>query len=335
MKAMDGMTGHRPPPAVDLVQRRAEVMRRLVLVLVLFLAFLVWPVQAQDTPTIANLELSLWPEFDRPEMLVIYRGVFASDTPLPLPVELRIPASVGRPTAVAYVGEGGQRFNLEYTTRAEDDWLVVMFQLATLGFQLEYYATLPIDSTGQREFTFAYTADYPVTELSLELQVPPTAEAFELDPVADSVIPESDGLTYHRVEIGPLAQGEMRSWTLTYQKSDSSLTVESLSQEEAAPPAAEQEDNSTVLIFVIAFVALIAVGAGAYWLGRRTQPLPAASSPPSRRQKRRTGRKEALSRRLPSVPTGRTDVLFCHECGTQLRSDSDFCHRCGVQVRRE
>ena len=81
-------------------------------------------------------------------------GVLAGDTLLPVPLEIRIPASAGQPTAVAYADQGGQTFNQPYTTRVEGEWLVVAFELNSLGFQLEYYAPLAIDSAGQRSFTF-------------------------------------------------------------------------------------------------------------------------------------------------------------------------------------
>jgi hypothetical protein len=316
---------------------RGGAMKRFLWTLLVCLMFLAWPAQAQDTPTLSSLDISLWPEFDRPEMLVIYRGAFAPDTPLPVPVEIRIPASVGQPTAVAYVGEGDQRLNQQYTTRQEGDSLVIAFQLATLGFQVEYYDTLPIDSEGRREYDFSYTADYPVESLILGFQEPPTAQAYTLEPPADSVAVAADGLTYHSVEAGPVAQGETKSWLLSYEKADSALTINSLAQEQptasAAPPAATGNDNSTVLIFLVAFVAVVAVGASAFWLGRRTQPLEKAPST-SRQQKRRGGGRGGQPAQRQPSPSGRRETFFCHQCGAELRLDSDFCHKCGAAVRK-
>jgi hypothetical protein len=316
-------------------------MRRFLLNLVLGLAFLAGAVRAQETPTLSNLELSLWPEFDRPEMLVIYRGLFAPDTPLPVAVEFRIPARAGQPTAVAYVGEGGQRLNLLSTTRAEGDWLVVSFELPTLGFQLEYYDALAVDPAGQREFAYTYTADYPVTELSVDVQVPPDAQAFALDPAADTVIQQDDGLTYHLVKAGSLLQGETRSWTVTYQKAGSALTAESLglaeTPAEAAPPATEDGDQSNVAIFIIAFVALVAVGGGAFWLGRQTQPAPEPTPSPPRQSKRRGsgGSRKGIGPESPQPsPSFGEEAAFCYQCGAEMRPDSEFCHKCGAAVRR-
>jgi hypothetical protein len=312
-------------------------MKRFLATLLVCLVFLAWPAQAQDTPTLSSLEISVWPEFDRPDMLVIYRGVFASDTPLPVSVEIRVPASVGQPSAVAYVGEGDQRFNQQYTTRQEGDTLVIAFQLAVLGFQVEYYDTLPTDSEGRREYSLSYTADYPVESLTLGFQEPPTAQAYTLEPPADSVDVAADGLTYHSVEAGPVAQGETKSWTLSYEKADSSLTMDFLSQQQptapTAVPAATDNDNSTVLIFLVAFLAVIAVGSSAFWLGRRTQPLEKVPST-SPRQKRRGGGRGGQPAKQRPMPSGGREQFFCHQCGAGLRPDSDFCHKCGAAVRK-
>lgn len=276
---------------------------------------------------LSTLEISLWPEFDRLETLVIQRGLFADDTPVPVPVEIRIPARVGQPSAVAFVGEEGQRFNQEYTTRVEGDWLVVVFDLPTLGYQLEYYDALSQDSAGQRQYSYDYVADYSVEALNLEFQVPPTAENFVLDPPAGSVATEEDGLVYHFVDEGSLAQGEERAWTFTYQKDNEDLTASAFAQPETSAPAAPApvpgNDNSAVWIFLVAFVTLVAVGAGTFWLGRRTQPI--FEPAPVRRQKRRgSGR---------GMPPQGPAARFCHQCGAELRSDSDFCHKCGTAVR--
>jgi hypothetical protein len=313
--------------------RTGSQTRQLLLALVLGLTLGLTPLsgsaQTQQTE-LSSLEISLWPEFDRPDMLVIYRGLFTTDTSLETPVEFRIPASAGQPTAVAYVGEGGQRFNQPYTTRLEGDWLVVSFEPSSIGFQLEYYAPLPLDPDGGREFTFTYTADYATGSLNLDVQAPPGSEGFALEPAADTITQQADGLTYHLVQAGPLSAGESRSWLLTYQRTRSDLTFESLVEAETpaetAPPAAEAADSSNVVIFVIAFLALLAVGGGAFWLGRHTQPAPEPAQQPSRR--RRKGASARPSKPLDGEP------IFCHQCGAQARYDSVFCHKCGATLRK-
>jgi hypothetical protein len=322
-----------------LKQQSHTATKHIVSILVFCLTVLATPVAAQDAPTLSNLEIALWPEYDRPEVLVIYRGLFTPDTALPVPVEIRIPARVGQPTAVAYVDEAGQRFNQAHTTRIDGEQLVVSFDLATPAFQLEYYDELAADSTGAREYTFTYVADYPSTELNLEFQVPSTATEFALDPAADSVVVEGDGLTYHLVQRSAVPQGGTESWTFAYQKDNEELTASAFMQAPTPAPATSQapavgSDSSTALIFLVAFVALVGVGAGAFWLGRRAQSIPETAPPPKRRKRRGSGQgpRPQPERRAASNFGG---ALFCHKCGTQLRPDADFCHRCGQSTRRE
>jgi hypothetical protein len=307
-------------------------MMKRVLLLVLLMASLTWGVQAQEGPTLENLEIALWPEFDRPEVLVIYRGLLSSDVSLPASIEIAVPARVGQPTAMAYVDDAGQRFNQQYTTRVEGDRLIVAFELSTTAFQLEYYDALPIDAAGKRSYTYAYTADYDTAALNLEFQEPPTAQGFTLAPPADSVIVGGYGLNYHLLQAGALATGDTREWTLSYVKDNADLTAASVSvqPEATVPPASASATggDTTIWIFLVAFIVLIAVGTTGYWLGHRTQPV---SQPAQRHQKRRgSGRGDQVQRR-PAV----SDVRFCHQCGAELRSDSIFCHKCGTSVRGE
>jgi hypothetical protein len=310
-------------------------MKRL-LILCFCLALIAVPVRAQQLPTLSSLEISLWPEYDRPSVLVIYRGEFAAGTPLPVPVEFRIPASAGQPHAVAYVDKGGQRLNQPYTTRVEGDSLVVSFDLAALSFQLEYYLPLQADASGLRDLPFSYTADYAVDALSLEVQEPPTAQAFSMDPPADSTVQGSDGLTYELNDAGSLAQGETRAWTITYQKAGSGLTADSPastgSSTQATTPAAPGSDNSTIIIFVLSFIALVAVGAGAFWLGKQTQPA-SQSAAQSPAQKRRRGNGRGSQPR-PAARSSHGETVYCYRCGATLRPDSEFCHKCGAEVRQ-
>lgn len=75
-------------------------------------------VSAQNEITLASLEIDLWPEYDRPDMLVIYRLTLDNSVKLPAQLTLRIPAAVGAPYNVAYEDAAdGMLYNLNYSTR--------------------------------------------------------------------------------------------------------------------------------------------------------------------------------------------------------------------------
>ena len=310
-------------------------MKRVLLTLALFLVALTGLVRAQDAPTLESMEISLWPEFDRPEVLVIYRGQLDADVALPTAIEIAIPARVGQPHAVAYVDESGQRLTQQYTTSVQGDSLIIAFQLVTRSFQLEYYDTLPVDASGKRTYTFSYTADDPTSALNLEVQEPPTAENFVLVPTADSTVQGNDGLVYYLVQAGAVAEGETREWTFSYLKDNSDLTAAGLSQPSTSAPTATTPGatagvgNSTVWIFLVAFVALVGVGVTGYWLGHRTQTSSQTVQSSPQRQKRRGSGGGAQAKQTPAAGKAR----FCHQCGADLRSDSMYCHQCGTLVR--
>ncbi len=179
------------------------------------------PVEASISgPTISSLQISLWPEFDRPDMLLIYKGWFPPNTVLPVPVEFRIPASAGQPSAVVWIANDGTLYNQTYTSQEEGEWLVISFESPTLGFQLEYYDELPIGLSGAREYQYAFLAGSDIASLTLDFQVPRGAQDFELDPATDSVVEADDGMTYHLVDAGLMSQGESSNWTITYRKDE-------------------------------------------------------------------------------------------------------------------
>jgi len=290
------------------------------------------PVSAQEPPALSSLTISLWPEYDDPSLLVIYRGQFAAGATLPLPVEFRIPAEAGQPAALAYLDERGQLLTLEYTTRAEGDRLVVAFELPTPDFHLEYYAPLPgSPAPGQRTFTYTYAADYTVAALDLKVQEPLGSQGLKLEPAADSVIQDADGLNYHLASAGPLRQNDTATWTVSYEKTDSGLTIGAFQTTETpaatASPAAQEESKGIpgILIAVLALIALAAIGAGAFWLGKRAQPAPQPAALSKRRRGGRTKR--------PVQPNVQ-DAGFCFKCGARLRAGADFCHQCGAAVRK-
>ena len=76
-------------------------MRRLIVLI--FLAVMLPPLStaAQEKISLSQLEIDLWPEFDQPSMLVIYKATLPSGVSLPVDLTFRIPLAAGSPSAVA------------------------------------------------------------------------------------------------------------------------------------------------------------------------------------------------------------------------------------------
>ncbi|MCJ7707189.1 MAG: hypothetical protein MUO38_06170, partial [Anaerolineales bacterium] len=138
----------------------SRLLRHVVPILVLSTLSL-WPaaVAAQTTgnaPSIQSLQVDLWPEYDRPEVLVIYRIQLAEGTPLPVTVSVPIPAGAGEPFAVA-MGQGsdGRPLEATYTRQVEGDWATITLETESLRAQIEFDADLTLDGEG-REYAFVW-----------------------------------------------------------------------------------------------------------------------------------------------------------------------------------
>ncbi|MHB1119312.1 MAG: hypothetical protein ACYC11_04545, partial [Bellilinea sp.] len=77
-------------------------MRRLILVFFIIAGlFLARPIQAQSDLVLESMDIGLWPEYDRPDVLVIYRMTLANEVPLPAQMSIRIPREAGAPYNLA------------------------------------------------------------------------------------------------------------------------------------------------------------------------------------------------------------------------------------------
>lgn len=326
---------------------------------------ILWPIlpaQAQDADPVrlSALEIALWPEFDEPEVLVIFQGRLADDVPLPAQLTLTIPPEVGEPHAVAAVDEEGNRWTAEYDVRVVDDGIEVMYtSLGYRAFQFEYYLDILQMDGERRGFTFYYSLDVPVDDLALELQQPSGATNVVLTPPPAEAYAGFVGLTYHRLPLGAMSAGQTVTWQVDYDKTSSHLSAEALSTDSPEPVAAASEPSSFASGSTAGIVFAVGVGlalvAGGFWIvgsrrraGRRApESTSRGPKPPKqkRRRDKRGGRTRSKSTSVPSsrrvqtaqpVPSTKPTTAyppggFCHQCGTPLKEDALFCHRCGTR----
>ena len=93
----------------------------------MLIAPLASPAKAQSVVEFDLLQVDIWPEYDRPEVLVIYRMSLADTVSLPAQISLHIPAAAGQPYNVANQDVDGMLYNLEYSLTPEGDWVRVTF----------------------------------------------------------------------------------------------------------------------------------------------------------------------------------------------------------------
>lgn len=334
------------------------------LLLIGLLVPLSWPpAQAQSSPKLTNLLVELWPEYDQPEMLVIYRGELDANTQLPAVLTFRLPGHIEEMHAVA-VEQGGNLVDANPDSVelvAEEDETLFTFATPSRRIQFEYYDPDILNKEGQtRQIDFQFIAPAEIDLTTFEVQEPFGAIDFSQMPPPDESFLGANGLRYNNLEVAGLAAGDSFSLTATYQRATDELSVEALDRDTAAlsgPPSSEPVDldeadpggalesqNFSLGYLLIGAGALLLVGTGVYWWWSsriRTEPglgpVPAKSNRrPARRKKRATtSRGEARKAAVPPSSEADSSAGFCYRCGAALRPDSNFCHICGAERRSD
>ena len=311
-------------------------MNRLTsLLIALVLVITASPALAQASPTLSALEIELWPEYDKPSVLVIFRGTVAPNVPLPATLTFEIPPKF-TPLAVAYRDPQGLLYDLKYTTTAGASATAITFSVPTTSFQFEYYDTTLDTTTPSRKFNFAWRAPYPIQALNVVVQQPVNASNLVTTPKTESSI-GVDGLTYFKQSRSNVNANESITLDVAYIKSDPTLTASTVKPPAAEPisiatPAAVSSNNQTLLVTIIAALAVAAAFGGVIWYVRannESAASPEESAPRRRKEKGHPPRPKEVNPARSGTP-----AAFCHQCGEPAAPDDNFCRKCGTKIRR-
>ncbi len=278
---------------------------------------------ADEAIPLAKVTVDLWPEYDRPAMLVILHIQLPPEVSLPSQVKIRIPASAGEPNAVAVVGEGGQLLVAHYQRIVEGDWAVLDITANTPGLQVEYYDPLEKDGA-QRRYVYRWPGDHAVQDLVLHIQQPLGAQDFTLTPAAGTPSREEDGLFYYTTDLGAVQAGETFTLEVRYTKRDDTLTMQQLQAQPTAPiaEAKGQVTFSDWLPWLLGGLGLALIVGGLVWYWRSGQVV---AEPASRRPRHPAKAKRTRSEVEP--------VRYCPQCGARVQPGDRFCRNCGAPLR--
>ena len=295
----------------------------------------------------SELIVELWPEYDRPEALVIYRASMSSDTQLPVTVTLRFPDRIGDFHAIAIEQNGGllnvAEENIQRTQKNGE--LLLTLTTESPNIHLEYYdPELLIKDGTARELNYSLTSDYPTTKGLFQVQVPYEAEGFSITPTAGNIFTDRNGFSYHSIETAELATGDQVEINATYLRNTDVPSVQFLpgnAPEHAADiqvitqEAARSTDFSLGYILIGVGVLLLLITGGYWWWSMRQAKTATVAVPPQSgpRAGRRGKRSSERKNRQKFAATKDSGSGYCFQCGTALRADAKFCHVCGAQRR--
>jgi hypothetical protein len=312
-------------------------MRRWLLILATFITILatlfgVQPARAQNDISFQSMQVEIWPEYDRPSVLVIYRITLSSQVKLPADIILTIPQAAIRPSAVAEQTANGL-YNLSYTPYSQDkDWIKIKFTTTLPQVEFEYYDPNLYQNGADHHYTFNWSGDYAVEDMNINVQQPRTATSMTVQPNLGVSGPSSDNLVYFNIPVGSVTSGGTFKLEVNYQKPDASLTRPSTF--EGVTPAAPVDQttlgriNFTETIpWAIGGLGLLLIIVGGVWFWRSNLQTAGSSRSGKQRQRREKG-KPAPSE--ISLEGG----VFCHKCGKRAGPDDLFCRACGVKLKK-
>jgi hypothetical protein len=288
--------------------------------------------EAQNTATIKQLELALWPDYDRHAVLVIYRVQLTDDTPLPASVLLPVPVEAGDPYAVAWLGEDGRLLVADYMSEIQDDWNLITLTSGSLIAQLEFYLDYEI-SGSTRSVIFEWPEGFPIEDLRYEVKTPDTFEILQLIPAPENSTIGSDGLQYQQEDLGQIDATQSIRIELSYTNPGNQLTIEDLVTPEPFPSNSQMpvEGGTPDILQMLPWLlggfglCLFLVGGVLYFQSRHTsQKVKVRPRVRKRVKVNHDGGKAGVD---PST-------IYCHQCGTKASISDRYCRHCGVPLRR-
>lgn len=326
------------------MKRIARIGYGLLLVLSLSLA----PAShAQSPVTLESAQVELWPEYDRPEMLVILAGSLPAATQLPATLTVRLPPA-GTLHAAAMQDAQGELVNATYTSGIIDGSTVVTLTLTQPNFHLEYYDGGLVADGSHRRYIFAWPAEWATATARVRVQEPAGASNLIVTPTLSAAGKGDFGLEYLAGDLGTIRAGQATRIDLTYDKTATALSAETAPTTSLPPAAGSSLLPAPAVIGLAVLLGALLLG---IWLWNR-QRRPVSVSP---RRTAAGSRSPAPASKpvrpatsTPAPPTPRqtdnpppaasphsasTTPRFCTQCGQPLQAGDRFCRACGTAVR--
>ena len=273
---------------------------------------------------IARLQLSIWPEYDDPRVLLIIRGELAPGAAFPTQVMLPVPKDAEL-IGAGMISELGELLLHPHRVIPGDALDTLEITLPSSRFFAELYYD-PFETSGDaKRFSYTFTAPYPITQFDVDIQKPYAASEFVTEPPAMAQETEGRDTTYHRFAYRDVAAGQPTAFTVSYVKTDPQPSVPKADSAPDGEPAARgPQDRKLIYFGILVGVTAVYVLGTLVLVAYRRRHAPTAS-PES----------QSLPLTMPSVPPPVTPAAanFCSQCGRALDADYAFCPGCGHAVR--
>lgn len=303
-------------------------MKRLFLMTVVLLLSLQnqHPANAQENEIkISTMKISLMPEYDKPEVLVIYRGRVSSEVELPALIKFNI--FPGVEPHVASVTPTGSHIHDPFEVKSADGDSYAEFTLREREFQLEYYFNPFAPKAKQKSFNYSYKSYYAIANFSYEVQQPLGSSSFTTSPASFRSNSDDKGIIHHQVLAGSMAAGETKAVSVSYFKPDNETSLQK---------SEHKEDGIGVYGIISITVLIVLVGLLIYaYISKTTRGRGKIQRAGAKRMKNVRKKEKITSNEGTRPQSEKIDFIsgkvprFCTNCGERVNPEAKFCGNCG------
>jgi hypothetical protein len=307
-----------------------EVFMRKWFSLLILAALLFLPVgaKAQGPVDFATLDVSIWPEYDTPTVLVIYRISLGPQVTLPVDVTVKMPPTVGKLAAVA-VGNTADTVSdtgVDYKFTPGNDFATVTVKATGRFLHIEYYDPALIINGSQHSYRYSWNGDNAVERFGFDLRQPLQSSNLSTEPALSAPVKDTEGFETSTYSKTNLKAGDTLSFAIQYQRDTDAPSTSFMKIESTTPldqTVTGQSNWTTYLPWLLGALgfALLFVAGWIYWSsGRNTR----AAATTRRRHMNRTA----------SEPAASGGQVHCSQCGKRAEPADRFCRACGTRLRR-
>lgn len=297
---------------------------------------------AQTNATqLSTLAVELWPDYDRPAVLVLLTGQLPESAILPATLTIPLPPNADVNAVARFDENGGLLSDVDYTT--ENGRLTLTTPADR--FRVEYYAPYKVDGD-QYTFTFDWTSDLAIDQMTAVVQQPVAATDFRVSPApTGSSADRGDGLTYHTLPARAVGAAEPYTIDLSYTVTTPLLSAPS----QDLPGASAESSNASATAgagstaaasggfnpwWLLAVAGVLAVAGGAWYMGHRQGSTSSRAQKP---QPSRPAKSKPAGSKPPATITSKAVApgRYCHNCGRPAQAVDTFCRHCGTQLKVE
>jgi len=291
--------------------------RKTFMVLIIFMTMPMAAGFAQSpVPVIGSLGIEIWPDYDKPSVLVMLTGELPEDTRLPATVTLPLPETA-QLNAVARIDgkDGTMKDDIVSSTEFPGR---LTFTTPDLRFRVEYYLPYTVNEN-QHSFDYTWLAAVNVNYFQLRVQRPTSAGTLTTEPATAGVVRSGDGFNYHTFPAQAVPAGQSFSLRVDYKMTTAQLSAANLSppntnlQPPVLPATPGSGPGLNWALAVVVAGGLIVI-AGLIWqiASRRSAP----------------GIRESIESRVDKPSRAK----FCRHCGEPTDDGDRFCSGCGSEL---